>query len=875
MMKRKLLPIILVLVLSTLMLASCAGLFGNNQTGNEPPKETVHFTRIIHDGSNLDFEEALLKMRSIEGPSVSLSLYTDVAAIASGEVVFGESDRAITLAAKKELEQKIAQSSKDDCGYIIYTDGKNIAVYWTVSDMGAIALQKFVDTVLNEKGLVVDAGVLASELYVKREYESEKHWIALAAKADEKTYNAIRTLYNYFDGRKMIGWMANLYDPEIGGFYYSNSARDTAGFLPDIESTSQLLGMVVSTGAIANRNDYIPNEIKAKIVEFAKSLQSTEDGYFYHPQWPQGRDKLQTDRYGRDMGSATNTITSFWLDTDGDGKYDTKQYPNWCAPNGVKCALHQGTDEKCSFPVATTAITDSMESAVVTTVSVSVQSAVSKISTSTVKPVVSQYPDYSSRAAFSAWLEEYNKSIRVDSGAAHNLAAIQSEIIQHGYADIVLDHLNRNLMLTYEEQLKAGEEPTGLWQTDINYRLVWSLLKYAVWYNNGAHGCAFPKELIPYAVKSCIKVTALEPDGEYRMNDLYNQWTSVQSLISNVNKFYSDTEKVEIKNQIYEIMRENAADLVANSLKKIEPFKMDDGSFAYQSNGKSMTTIYGTPIAMGVREGDVNAVALCVGMYEAIFDCLGLPEVPLCTADDGEYFVSELLSCEPIKKQGQTDGTFTFEDGTYSSVDIKFGHANSGSSLTVVDDPDGDDLALYFVSLSGTSAGDGVEFRPASHGSSCYIFETDIYVTSETSDGYVVQITMGTRYMMTLKKSGNTVSFGDAPSDAHMNGQLTWATFSTDEWHRIRVEYYPQGDTNGIDTPKIKIWFDEEYLGVSDNYFGSYDGKLTSGLYTKVYFYSMKVPNTYIYLDNCFFASDDKVFDENDEDITDFRDYLD
>ena len=429
-MKKRILPIILVLALSVLMLASCSGLFGGEE--QEPPKtEPTHFTKIIHDGTNLDFSELVTKMRDIEGPLVSVSLYTDVPA-GVGEVVFGESDRAITAAAKKALESELAQSSKNDSGYIIYTDGKNIAVYWTVKGMGELALQEFMDTVVDEQRLAVTAGTVASSLFVQREYESEKHWIALAAKADPDTYNAIKTLYNYFDGRKMIGWMANLYDSERGGFYYSNSARDTAGYLPDIESTSQLLGMAVSTGAIPDRNLYIPQEIKAKIVEFARSLQSPEDGYFYHPQWPQGRENLNTDRYGRDIGSATGVIRSFYLDTDGDGKDDTRQLPNWCAPNGVKCALHEGTDERCSFPIATAYYTDKIEGSTVTTLTSSVSSSVSKLSGSTVKAVVSSHPDYSSRAAFSAWLEEYNKSIRVDSGAAHNLAAIQGEINQYG-----------------------------------------------------------------------------------------------------------------------------------------------------------------------------------------------------------------------------------------------------------------------------------------------------------------------------------------------------------------------------------------------------------------------------------------------------------
>ena len=60
--------------------------------------------------------------------------------------------------------------------------------------------------------------------------------------ADPVVREAVRDFYaNFFDPEKLIRWWAGLYDPEIGGFYYSNSARDNAGFLPDMESTYQIL----------------------------------------------------------------------------------------------------------------------------------------------------------------------------------------------------------------------------------------------------------------------------------------------------------------------------------------------------------------------------------------------------------------------------------------------------------------------------------------------------------------------------------------------------------------------------------------------------------------------------------------------------------
>ena len=59
-------------------------------------------------------------------------------------------------------------------------------------------------------------------------------------KIGEAATIALKELYNSFDERIYI-FLAELWDPEIGAFYYSKSARDTNLYLPDIESTVQVL----------------------------------------------------------------------------------------------------------------------------------------------------------------------------------------------------------------------------------------------------------------------------------------------------------------------------------------------------------------------------------------------------------------------------------------------------------------------------------------------------------------------------------------------------------------------------------------------------------------------------------------------------------
>lgn len=48
----------------------------------------------------------------------------------------------------------------------------------------------------------------------------------------------LEALYDIYDERLYI-WMATLWEPEIGGFYFSLSARETEGFRPDINNCLQ------------------------------------------------------------------------------------------------------------------------------------------------------------------------------------------------------------------------------------------------------------------------------------------------------------------------------------------------------------------------------------------------------------------------------------------------------------------------------------------------------------------------------------------------------------------------------------------------------------------------------------------------------------
>ena len=112
----------------------------------------------------------------------------------------------------------------------------------------------------------------------------------------EDFVSAMKELYSVMDNRVLL-WLSTLYDPNIGGFYYSPSARDNEGFLPDIESTLQALCIIGKTGMIDSAKE-LPKAMRKKIAEFVISCQDPDDGFFYHPQWGKAISKA---RRGRDL----------------------------------------------------------------------------------------------------------------------------------------------------------------------------------------------------------------------------------------------------------------------------------------------------------------------------------------------------------------------------------------------------------------------------------------------------------------------------------------------------------------------------------------------------------------------------------------------
>ncbi len=145
----------------------------------------------------------------------------------------------------------------------------------------------------------------------------------------------IAELYAFYD-KNIIKWFAELYDPKIGGFYCTPAARDTDGFLPDIESTYSVLAAFHSMGMIkrygSNFANATPEWLNKRVGEFISGCQDP-DGYFYQPQW--GKD-VSILRKSRDLTSAVYLLDCIGVKPkyplpiaggNSDGKFDMSNAP--------------------------------------------------------------------------------------------------------------------------------------------------------------------------------------------------------------------------------------------------------------------------------------------------------------------------------------------------------------------------------------------------------------------------------------------------------------------------------------------------------------------------------------------------------------------
>ncbi|MBQ2877052.1 MAG: hypothetical protein IJE25_08580 [Clostridia bacterium] len=612
----------------------------------------------------------------------------------------------------------------------------------------------------------------------------ENRFLVCEAVLGKEVASELRELCSIFDEDVYI-WLARLYDPETAGFYYSNDARDFEGFLPDIESTSQAMSFIGAVG-LGNVKDIYTDDMKARVVAWVQSLQSDDDGYFYHPQW--GTD-ISPSRRGRDLGNSIGVLNRFGA---------VPLYPT---------ALDrlQGGVVPTSYLPVTAPLRTSRDVAV---------SKVVLASTTTTAPHLA------SEEAFIEYLDNLFATVTTTSESGeivpnsypigNTVSSQASQIKAAGLDKVCIEYFN------------AMQNPdTGLWEADKNYRTASGLLKISGLYNS-------LKAEIPYAdkaVRSCIDIAASE-EPLSAVVYVYNPLSGLSNVLSNLKNYSTSENAAEIRAAAINEMQSRALELIENTHKKLLTFKKADGSFSYSTTGAPSLS-QGEPVCFGANEGDVNGTGLVHGTIRSLCACMGISLPAYYSSEDAEKFAELIYSQKPTEKLSVNDLTVDFEKIDPTTGLPKFvsvAAASEGASYALISDTVGgkESRVILLNAEKGKNDNISIKFPATLKEATCYAFSADVSMLPTERNGTttIVQMRLGSAYMLAFvyDKASNTLRLTDSSSTGTGNKTTNLGVYvPAGEWFNIRVEYYV-GDASSV---CILVYLNGSLCAVSSNYYGS------------------------------------------------------
>ena len=418
-----------------------------------------------------------------------------------------------------------------------------------------------------------------------REEQWQKFGDQIGGEAGQKLAEAYKEFYAVFD-QSLIDWVANLFDPKIGGFYYSNGARDNEGFLPDLESTHQALEMFRDLGlADEFERSYakaLPDWMGEKIVKFTKDMQHP-NGYFYHPQWTVEDTDKRPHRRGRDLMWANSILRNYGV------------LPTYDCPDGVKgerpAELYEkpASEKKADAPKA--AYAPHLQDA-------------------------KSFREYLEAMDFAKHSYGHGNALAAQANQLKNRnAELNGEIFE-----VLFDYLDshQNTEYGHWDFRQPGTEEF------IPYHGQNGLFKISFLYNM-AH------RPIPNLEKS-IKVAL---DGIYSDDpvgivcDVYNSWYTLSSLFTNIWVTHSKEDAERKIGEIRSALYKDAVMVIRKTINKIKAFRKPDGGFSYLKN-RSSELSQSMPVTLpNMPESDVNATIISgPQLINFSMDVLGLKHRP-------------------------------------------------------------------------------------------------------------------------------------------------------------------------------------------------------------------------------------------------------
>ena len=821
-MKNKVFVLLAALLSCVMMLAGCK-IVG----GDEKPSENFGGTPIYSSDSTLGirYGEEVYSCEEVADLYNNFYAVTNVVKLDKNstpmehEIVLGVSNLDVSTEAYRRLARMSLDSEQENnpdeyTRCLIYSDGKSVAIAFD-EQIDFISLRIAIDYVaenLVSESLTLESGTVFSaitNIYEFYEAEDEiileREWATLSSVIGEngaEVVDSMKDLYSIYSD-DLISWMANLYEPDIcvcagecegtencigGGFYFSNSARNTIGYLPNIESTKQVFDILKSSGMTENWAEALPDNIVNDVVRWVKSLQA-EDGYFYHPQWGTN---IYSSRRNRDLSAAVNILKAA-------GARPTYTTPTGIAGDGVK-----PTSARLAQKIGTSVVN-----------AVSNVVAVSGVTD----------PNLEDNESFIAYLESLD--VKNNSYSAGNTLAAYIDVIKARDKELEKEGKNYSLFDIMIEYLNSTQNPTdGTWywvdKASSSYSLytaVNGLMKISCVY-------ADSQEIMPNADKALETAMAAithEKDVTAAV-DIYNTWFAINNIL----KIYKNVGGQENLNKIKEIralLIQNAESLISATKAKLVSFKKDDGSFSYNVK-YSASTAQGSLIAVpNTEEGDLDGTKICtVGTVQLIYSCLGADDysVPIYTKSDMYRFVNIIDDLGRVVKDEfenviEVDSFENYGNGKYKNEALDFEKLvatellNTGSIGT--DKPDElffdspashNNVSVYEVE-SGDSHTKALHFKkfkkdmdpyllifPQSTGAKSYVFEADVCImggNTNFSDNQVLSFYFYNDETIYGSRHLTATGMHDDEGHAIYGTGVENLNVITSVWYNFRIEY--------------------------------------------------------------------------------------
>ena len=836
----------------------------------------------------------------------TLKPYSDTKAQMAHELVIGPSTRPISQAAYNLLDRNMTDD-EDPEGYVILVQDGSVAIAYTSDAAYTEAIAAFY-THCGFSDYYADNGPVFWDFYslsARAEQKRDKMYnegfakleATLVAGGCEDASAIVRELKNYYGlfSTDMLYWLTDLYDPELGAFYYSNSGRDNFGYLPDLESTVQALemldrsGLFSVIGGIDGGTGRLPDFVSEPMINWARGLQDPLTGYFYHPQWG---NSIAGARQGRDLD---NAVAVFRI---------TKSQPYYNDPSGRMKGIYGAYGENAVKPAA--ALTSRLSKSAV-------------VAVSAITPVASGGIDsyLTSLDKWKSYVDNLNINGNGVSYGTGNALVSQWSIIKAAgkdYVDYLINYLNAHIIPEiglWEEQYEDDYDN----EDKVGYNGTNGLMKLCVLYGSLGRRMPYAYE----ALQSTIKV-GLYPNTDPKDETMcyaFNIWTCLSGMLSMVKGTDPDNYPAAQK-----LVAENLAGLLKSTYDLNHTHLMDDGAFSYYER-REMNISQSAPVGCARGpESDVNSLMLgtssvtgtIFNTIKAVYD--GVEYVPIWGEFDYYVFISELEKAGNVYKKeipqaelidfndyveaDVVDGSEKQpDDNIYLTINTNYFNSNvvqrpgslsaeanlalrmESTIDTEYDPSSGRDMPLkndkgnYIMSPAPGNA--YVTIGNQYGNGDCYSFETDI-MFEDADIGQVLQVffmdsNAGSNYYLcgfqfdSFKSGGQTyLRFIDLYEglDGSQNSNI-YDKIKLGQWFKLKLEVYKVYVENEDETQTlklyVKVFINDRYVTTSDSAF-ILNKKVNNVEIDKVMLSQYRYRGSTIYFDNLLVERKDVAYAE-------------